>query len=248
MKKRLFLLLTVLLLTVPVQTLLAAGSTGTDSANDEFFENDPFADEDTQQLQIYDPIEPVNRGVFWVNDKLYFYLFKPIAKGWRVVPEPARVSVGNVFDNLSAPVRMVNSLLQFKLKAAGSELYRFIVNSTVGLAGLFDPATKLGVPQHDEDLGQTFGHYGAGSGFYLVLPILGPSNLRDGVGRIGDAFLYPLTYSLRSEELLATKFVESENELSLDKDTYEGIKKHEIDPYLFIRNAYEQRRAAKISE
>lgn len=249
MKKLLLPIFLLLLLTLAANSLLAA-QPALDSETaiaDEQLLDDPFADE-TQQLQIYDPIETVNRGVFWFNDKLYFYLFKPVAKGFRVVPEPARISLSNFFSNLSTPVRLVNSLLQFKIKAAGNELGRFVVNSTIGLAGLFDPASDNGLPKKDEDLGQTFGHYGVGSGPYLMLPIIGPCNLRDGVGRIGDVFLNPLPYYLSNEEVLIARTVEGVNELSLDKDTFEGIKKHEIDPYLFLRSAYEQNRAAKIEK
>lgn len=250
MKKLLLLLLVLTLFALPTQGLLAADAPinqDPSATNDEFFAEDPFADEDLD-LKIYDPIEPVNRSIYWFNDKLYFYLLKPVAKGWRIVPAPARNSVGKFFSNLATPIRLINALLQLKVEAASSELHRFIVNSTIGLGGLFDPATKLKLIKKDEDLGQTFGHYGLGSGPYLVLPILGPSNLRDGVGRIGDAFLHPFPYTLKTGEAFAAKFVEGENELSLDKNTYEGIKKHEIDPYLFIRSAYEQNRAAKVSK
>ncbi len=252
MKKVLLLMLVTLLLTVPTYSLQAADvpiNQDMYAADDEFLDEDPFADEDLPQLQVYDPIEPVNRGVYWLNDKLYVYLFKPVAKGWRVVPAPARVSISNFFSNLTTPVRAANALLQLKIGGVFDEVYRLVINSTIGIGGLFDPAASVaGVEKVEEDLGQTFGHYGVGSGPYLVLPIFGPSNLRDGVGRFGDTFLDPLPYALRDNEVIALKVLDGENELSLDKDTYEGIKKHEIDPYLFIRNAYEQRRAAKVSK
>jgi phospholipid-binding lipoprotein MlaA len=208
---------------------------------------DAFAEEET--LKVRDPLEPVNRGIFWFNDKLYFYLFKPIARGLRVVPEPARVSLGNFFDNLAAPVRFANKLLQLKPGDASDELARFIFNSTFGIAGLFDIAKEQGgVRSKDEDFGQTLGHYGAGPGFYLVLPLLGPSNARDAVGRVGDYFLDPLTYNLGQGERIAGKVIDRENALSLDKDTYEGIVRDELDPYLFVRNAYTQRRQALIAK
>lgn len=206
-----------------------------------------FAEE--EPLKVRDPIEPVNRGIFWFNDKLYFYLLKPVARGLRVVPEPARVAAGNFFDNLAAPGRFANKLLQFKLKDASDELARFIFNSTFGIAGLFDIAREQGgVSRKDEDLGQTLGHFGAGAGFYLVLPLLGPSNARDVVGRVGDYFLDPLPYLLDQTTLIGAKAVDKENALSLDKDTYEGIVRDELDPYLFIRNAHAQRREALIAK
>lgn len=205
--------------------------------------------EEEASLEVWDPIEPVNRGIFWFNDKLYFYLFKPVARGLRVVPEPARVSIGNFFDNLAAPVRFANKLLQFRLKDASDELARFVFNSTFGIAGLFDIAKEQGgVSRKEEDFGQTLGHYGSGPGFYLVLPLFGPSNPRDVVGRVGDYFLDPLPYALDNWELIGAEAVDKENDLSLDKDTYEGIKRDELDPYLFIRDAYAQRRKAQIAK
>lgn len=234
-------------LTAPLEAPLATGDSGITGAAEAFEPlDDPFAPQGPP-VTLADPLQPVNRGFFWVNDKLYFYLFKPVARAFRVVPEPVRTSLGNFFSNLGTPVRLANSLLQFKLTDAGSELGRFMINSTLGIGGLFDPAKDWGELQRkEEDLGQTFGHYGLGQGFYLVLPVLGPTTLRDGVGRVGDTFLDPLPYMLDDTEVLIGRLVEQENRLSLDKDTYEGIKEQELDPYLFIRNAYAQRRAAQV--
>jgi len=199
---------------------------------------------------IADPIEPVNRAMFWFNDKLYFYLLKPVARGYRaVVPEPARVSVGNFFSNLWTPIRAVNSLLQLKGEAAARELARFTINTTIGFGGLLDPAGKhAGLEKQDEDFGQTMGRYGVGPGFYLVLPVLGPSNLRDGIGRIPDYYLDPLTYMLDGYESWGARGFERVNYLSLDKDTYEGVKRESLDPYITIRNAYIQHREAQIEK
>ncbi len=210
---------------------------------------DPFAGEELE-VHIADPLQPVNRGIFWVNDKLYFYLLKPLARGYRIVPEPVRISVGNVFDNLLFPVRFVGNLLQLKAQRAGIEAGRFLLNSTLGLAGLFDPAQSLAKLQpQPEDFGQTFGNYGIGHGFYLVIPFFGPSSLRDGVGRVGDIFLDPLTYTgLTTLEQAGVKGFDRMNGLSLDKDTYEQIKHDALDPYLFIRDAYVQHRQAQVEE
>lgn len=140
-------------------------------------------------------------------------------------------------------------MLQLQFNDAGDELARFIFNSTFGVAGLFDIAKEEGgIAKRDEDFGQTMGRYGVGSGFYLVLPVLGPSNVRDAGGRVADHFLSPLTYILSSEERIAVQAVESENALSLDKETYEGIKRDALDPYLFIRDAYAQRREAALKK
>lgn len=222
-------------------------------AEDDFFgvdDDEDFTDGDLESFDINDPIEPFNRGMFWVNDKLYFYLFKPIARGYRVVPEPARQSVANFFSNLSTPVRFVNSVLQLKFADAGTELGRLVVNSTVGIGGLFDPAKKyLGWRKKDEDLGQTFGNYGVGNGFYIVWPLLGPSSARDTVGLVGDYFLDPLHYiDMKTMERVALKGLEKETKLSLDKDTYEGIKRQALDPYLYVRTTYAQHREGKIKK
>ena len=225
----------------------------TDKAFDDDFGdwNDDFNDWDAPVKLIADPFEPINRGVFWVNDKLYFYLFKPVARGYRVImPRPARVSVSNFFNNLATPVRAGNALLQLKLSNFGTETYRFIVNSTIGVAGLFDPATSVAdVRRVPADFGQTLGTYGFGHGFYLVLPIVGPSSLRDGAGTFVDSFADPFRYSgVATEDLLLIRAFDSTNRLSLDRDTYEGIVRDALDPYLFIRTSYAQRRLAQIGE
>ncbi len=210
-------------------------------------------DEDDQELNVWDPIEPFNRGIFWFNDKLYFYLLKPVAKGYRfVAPEPVRESVGNFFRNLATPVRFVNCLLQGKGNAAAGELAMFMINSTFGIAGLFD-LTPDDMVKHDaEDFGQTLGHYGTPSGFYLVLPVFGPSNARDAVGLVADSLTHPVSspYYLKMKqiEVVGVLTYDTVNELSLDKDTYEAIKRDALDPYLFVRNAFMQKRAAKIDK
>ncbi|WP_303721018.1 VacJ family lipoprotein [Malonomonas rubra] len=204
------------------------------------------------EILIDDPLEKINRGVFWVNDKLYFYLIKPIARGYRLIlPRQARVSVANVFNNMATPVRAANDLLQLKFHDMATELYRLIVNSTVGIGGLFDPAASfVGVDNvDDEDFGQTLGYYGAGHGFYLVLPILGPSSLRDGAGTLVDTFSDPIRYAdVATLTYFGGKSFKVVNSLSLDRDTYEGIVRDSLDPYLFVRAAYAQRRAAQVGK
>ncbi len=220
-----------------------------DIANEDFDEDfdDDFVDEDMEDVVVSDPIEPFNRAVFWFNDKFYFYLLKPVARAYRIVPKPARVSVSNFFSNVTTPVRFVNSTLQFKFKDAGTELGRFVINSTVGIGGLFDPAKKyVGLRKKEEDFGQTLGRYGVGPGFYLVLPIFGPSNLRDTVGRVPDYFLNPINYIDDTLVQIGVRTFDTVNETSLDKDTYESIKEESLDPYLFIRDAYAQNREGKI--
>jgi phospholipid-binding lipoprotein MlaA len=215
-------------------------------------EEDPFAEE-AEALEISDPLQGFNRAVFWFNDKLYFYLLKPVARGYRGVPEPARVSVNNFFSNMATPIRFVNCILQAKGEAAMTEFARFVINSTVGILGLFDPAEKhAGLKKQQEDFGQTLGHYGVGPGFFLVLPVLGPSNVRDGIGWFADTFVDPWGTIVwdgdKPIEFFAVKGFDIVNTLSLDKDTYERIKEEQLDPYLFIRGAFMQRRAALVKE
>ncbi len=227
------------------------------TSNDELFDDDFDADFDSDfggdapVKLIADPFQSFNRGVFWFNDKLYFYVFKPVAKGYRfALPRPARVSVGNFFSNLATPIRASNALLQFKFRDFGTELCRFTINTTVGVVGLFDPADSLvGIKKVTEDFGQTLGHYRVGHGFYLVLPIVGPSSLRDAGGVFVDSYADPLRYAnLASIEYFGVKFLDAETRLSLDHDTYEGIIHDAIDPYLFIRAAYVQRRQAQVGD
>ena len=202
--------------------------------------------------EAWDPLEPVNRGIFWFNDKLYFYALKPVAKGYRaVVPEAGREAVGNVFTNLGAPMRIVNNALQGKVIGTLDELTIFLANSIFGLGGIFDLHKESRKPT-PEDFGQTLGYYGMPPGPYLVLPFLGPRNLRDGVGTVADSFVEPLPspYYLKvhQAEVIAAVTGEQINYLSLDKDSYEAVVRESLDPYVTIRDAYMQSRAAKVAK
>ena len=228
--------------------------TPSDAAEAEPFieeEHDEFFDE-VEEVEVHDPFEGFNRGVFWFNDKLYFYLLKPIAKGLRFLPETARIGIKNFFSNLAMPVRASNALLQLKFEDAGSVIVRFIVNSTLGIGGLGDYAKHhFGMRQKNEDFGQTLGHWGVGPGPFLVLPILGSSNIRDGISLIPDAYISPTRWLLSDGDLAiaaALWTLEATNKLSLDKDTYEAIKKEQLDPYAFMRDAFMQRRAKLVAK
>ena len=202
---------------------------------------------------IADPLEPVNRAFFRFNDKLYFWVLKPVATGYKaVIPEDGRIGVRNFFSNVTTPVRLVNCLLQAKFKGAGNETVRFALNTTLGIAGFFDPAKKtFKIEKQDRDFGQTLGIWGMGPAFYIDWPILGPSNVRDTVGYVGDLFFDPRTY-------LAYYFVIAEivntgtwaldkiNEASLTLGEYESLKKAVLDPYIAVREAYVQYRQHKI--
>nr|CRH06968.1 putative VacJ family lipoprotein [Candidatus Magnetococcus massalia] len=197
---------------------------------------------------IDDPLEPINRVVFALNDTLYMVLIKPIAHGYAfVVPKDLRLAVRNFFWNLKEPMHMVNSALQGEMDQAIIELGRFGLNSTVGAAGLLDVAgEKAQWISHREDLGQTFGHYGVGEGFYIVWPLLGASTLRDSVGMIGDAALSPTSY-LETWTQVAVRGVETVNRASLSLGDYESIKAAALDPYLAIRHGYKQLRDREIA-
>jgi phospholipid-binding lipoprotein MlaA len=204
-----------------------------------------------EQVTIADPWEPFNRAMFTFNDRLYFWVLKPVAEGYSaVVPEPARVSVGNFFSNLRAPIRFLNCVLQANLIGASTELFRFMLNSTIGLAGLFDPAgtEEVGLLRQDEDFGQTLGSYGVGQGFYIVWPFFGPSSPRDTVGMVGDFFSYPISYLDPWYVWTAVRGYQAINDTSLQIGDYEAIKEAAIDPYVSVRNAYIQYRQKKVEE
>ncbi|MEA3465640.1 MAG: VacJ family lipoprotein [Thermodesulfobacteriota bacterium] len=219
----------------------------TEQGDDDFFE-DLYGD-DGDVDAIADPLETFNRGMFWFNDKCYFYVLKPLACGFRVVPEHVRTGLGNMFDNLKSPLYAVNAFLQFKFKRMASETTRLVVNSTIGLAGFFDLADSLwGLEKKEEDFGQTLGYYGVGEGFYLVIPVLGASSLRDGLSIIPDGYADPIYWLANFEATLACKGVSMVNRTSLDRDTYESIVEEQLDPYLFVRDAYTQHRRGKVAD
>lgn len=208
-----------------------------------------------------DPLSGYNRVMTSFNDKFIMYLLNPISKAYAfILPQTIRIGVSNAIDNILFPVRFTNNLLQGKLQNSSDELERFIINSTVGVAGLIDVATNYTttpIPAHDEDFGQTLGHYGIGSGFHVVLPFLGPSNVRDIVGLTADAYISPLV-NIRGMEnykipdnldqsigIFAVRFI---NKTSLHLGEYESLKKDAIDLYPFFRDTYEQKRASDIAE
>lgn len=210
---------------------------------------EPSFGEEYPAVSVHDPIEPVNRGIFYVNDKLYRWVFKPVAKGYRyVVPGGVRTAVRNFFFNLGTPIRAANTLLQGKFKATGTELARFGINSTIGMAGFFDAANQFDLARKDEDTGQTLGVYGLGHGMYVVLPILGSSSARDTVGIVGDAFLDPLTYISPTEGAIGARAVRSETDLSFRIEEYDELTGAAVDPYIAIRDAYIQYREKRVKE
>ena len=218
-------------------------------------EKDEFLDEfesefEEKAVTVADPLSFWNRAMFHFNDKLYFWFLKPVAKGYKVViPGVVRTGVRNFFSNIYTPIRLTSCVLQGKVKAGGTEFVRFVVNSTIGIAGVADPAKKyLKLDISDEDFGQTLGAYGIGNGFYLVWPLLGPSTLRDSVGMVGDRFLNPITYVKPVEASVAIWSFDKINETSLHIGDYESIKEAAVEPYEAFRDAYIQYRITKVKQ
>lgn len=198
-----------------------------------------------QSIAVQDPLEPVNRAFFLFNDKLYFWVLKPVSKGYaRAVPQQARLGVKNFFSNIAMPARFVNCALQAQFQGAWVELERFAINTTIGMAGFCDPAkNKWNLSKRDEDLGQTLGWYGIGPSMYIDFPILGPTCARDTVGFLGDRFLDPINYLVpKTLGNAGVKSFDTINGASLRPGEYEEFKRTAIDPYSALRDAYYQYR------
>jgi phospholipid-binding lipoprotein MlaA len=199
---------------------------------------------------IADPLESINRVFFRINDRLYFWVFKPVANGYKaVLPQDVRVGLRNFFSNLTTPIRLANCLLQTKLKCSANETARFLLNTTFGMAGFLDPAKKeFNIDKQEEDFGLTLGFWGIGPAFYIEWPVLGPSSLRDTLGYVGDIFLDPRTYLLVHSPIadISLWSLEKVNETSLTIGEYEDLIKAALDPYIAVREAYHQYRENKI--
>src|SRR6204780_3633602 len=194
-----------------------------------------------------DPWESWNRGVYKVNDKIDRAIAKPVTKAYvRVVPKPIRSGVTNFFDNLNTPTVMINDALQGKFLAAANDLGRFLLNSTLGLAGILDPATPAGLAQNDEDFGQTLGHWGVHPGPFVELPILGPSDLRDAPSKVVDAYTNPRQY-IRNPYWKYGLYLPYLLDLRAALLPLDDTLKTVYDPYAFVRDAYLQRRAYLVS-
>lgn len=204
-------------------------------------------DDPTEQISS-DPFSSWNRGVYKFNDGVDKVALRPVAKAYHaVVPDPAERSVGRFFSNLGEPLNIVNNLLQGKVDGALSSTYRFAVNSTIGLFGLFDVAKSYDVTESKEDFGQTLASWGVKPGPYLMLPLLGPTNLRDGFGRITDtAVFYPIN-EISDDSAVRTGL----NALSII-DTRAGLLGtddllgRQLDPYLFLKEAYDKNRLSVV--
>ena len=197
----------------------------------------------------HDPLEGMNRKIFWFNDKVDTYVLEPVARGWdTVVPNRVKRCVSNFFQNLRFPIVAGNNLLQAKPLAAASDVGRFVVNTTVGVAGFFDPATVWGLEQHNEDFGQTLGYWGMPPGPYLVLPFLGPSDPRDTVGLVADSFSLVYPYFIDFIYTFGASGGDLVNARSLLLTDVREAKAASLDYYVAVRNAYEQRRDALVHD
>jgi len=189
-----------------------------------------------------DPLEPVNRITYRFNDFLDTWLLRPVARGYEIVtPRPVRTGVGNFFSNLTYPVVIVNDVLQGKLRQGARDTGRFILNSTVGIAGIFDPATRVGLEEHNEDLGQTLGKWGLPQGPYLVVPLFGPRTFRSGAGDLVDTLFNPLLQyddsSVRFKAYMFSVVHTRSTLLRFDEEINRAF-----DEYAFVRDSYLQNR------
>lgn len=190
-----------------------------------------------------DPLETINRGVFQFNEKADEYVLEPVAKGYQfVTPNVVDRGISNFFSNLDDVVVFVNDILQLKLNQAISDGGRVLVNSTVGVLGFADMATDMGMPKNNEDFGQTLGVYGVGAGPYIVLPILGPSNLRDALGLFADSFVDPIQQIDDSDAMWSAIVLKGVDARADVISTKKVVDQASLDSYNFIRSGYLQRR------
>jgi len=232
-----------------IQSSTASSTHAEDPNKDPF---DEFEAEFSEKpIRVPDPLEGLNRVMFQINDRLYFWVLKPVAQTYQhVAPPPVRIGVRNFFHNLTTPVRFVSCLFQGKVDNTGKEIARFMINSTWGILGIADPAKeRLGLEvADDEDMGQTLGVYGVDHGLYLVWPLLGPSTLRDSVGMVADHILNPVTYAEPWEVSLGIRAVRITNDTSLHLGDYETLQSAAIEPYTAFRGAYIQYRAKSVQK
>jgi phospholipid-binding lipoprotein MlaA len=203
--------------------------------------------------EVADPIEGVNRSIFKFNDVVDEAVLKPVAKGYRAaVPQTARTGVRNFLHNLKSPTIIANDILQGNFKGACDDTTRMMANTLLGFGGLVDVADMGGVKYREEDFGQTLGHWGMGHGFYLVLPLMGPSSGRDTAGLLVDSYVDPVRLWLTNTDneewyygKVALAAVDKREELL---DVLEDLKKNSIDYYAATRSAYIQRREALVND
>jgi phospholipid-binding lipoprotein MlaA len=205
----------------------------------------------------YDPAEPVNRFIFDVNDTLDIHIMEPIARAYKEnVPDPVQIGIKNFFLNLRYPSYLVSDIIQGKFEQALDHTGRFLINSTIGVLGFVDMAKDYGLPDHEEDFGIALMHHGVPAGPYIMLPFLGPSNVRDGVGRLVDAFLDPIGWVGYSSLSAGTKVAIAATALGVKAvhtragllQAIEAGKESSVDYYLFAQGAYYQYRQGLLTD
>ena len=195
-----------------------------------------------------DPFERWNRGVYGFNTVIDRGIVKPVARSYvRIVPQPIRTGIGNFFANLNMTTVLINDALQGKLHAAATDLGRFLLNTTVGVGGLLDPATQIGMAHNHGDFGQTLGKWGLHAGPFIELPLLGPSDLRDAPSLVVDIYTNPAKYLVKNTYAKYGMVVVDYVDIRASLLSLEPTLASAYDPYVFIRDAYLRRRAYLVS-
>ena len=239
-KKNILILIPIIFFSFPLLSL----DSDRINTNPEDFETSYNEDE------IYDPLESMNRAIFNFNNVADKIILEPVSKGYRKLPSPIQTGIGNFLNNLKMPLVVVNQLLQGQGGNALETTSRFIINSTAGLLGLIDVAEKVGLEQKQEDFGQTLATWGLGDGFYIVLPIFGPSNLRDASGMLLTSITDPINaYAVTQEEgwfIPVKTAANAVNDRSEIIDEVNALRDNSIDYYAAVRSSYYQNRNAAI--
>ena len=220
------------------------------AASDEVKTSSEDFETTTYEDEIYDPIEGVNRAIFRFNNVADRVILEPVAKGYKKLPSPVQTGIGNFLNNLKLPLAAINQLLQGQGKNAAESTGRFLVNSTVGIFGLVDVADNIGLEQKEEDFGQTLATWGIGDGFYIVLPLFGPSNLRDTTGMIMTMMTDPINaYAVSQGEAWAIPMRTAANAIDQRSqiiDEVNALRDNSVDYYAAVRSSYYQNRKAAI--
>ena len=243
MNKLMQTILTFLFISLIPNLIIAAASDEVKTSSEDF-ETTTFEDE------IYDPLEGVNRAIFSFNNVADKIVLEPVAKGYKKLPSPIQSGVGNFINNLKLPLAALNQLLQGQGKNAAESTGRFLVNSTIGVFGLIDVAENIGLDQKEEDFGQTLATWGVGDGFYIVLPLFGPSNLRDTTGMVMTMMTDPINaYAVTQGEAWAIPVRTAANAIDQRSqiiDEVNALRDNSVDYYAAVRSSYYQNRKAAI--
>lgn len=192
-------------------------------------------------VEYRDPLIRFNRAIFKFNDVSFRYVLIPAAHAYQVLPSPMRTGVGNFFDNIKTPIPLVNHLLQGQPRKAGTSFGRFLINSTIGVAGIFDPATAwFHIERKNTGFDETLTQYGVNYGPYLVLPLVGPGTIREGSGLLGDGLLNPLAYVINNPESIGVRAFDEFQEIAPSVDGYLKLREESQDLYIFMRNLHLQ--------